>query len=150
RTSVFSLLGLMALTAALTFGAPPDKHDHHAKAFEDCAKACGECALACDSCAHHCANMLAQGKKEHHKTLRTCQDCATHCGAAACITGRHGVYSDLICKACAEACKRCGDACDQFKDDAHMKKCADECRKCEKACREMLKHTEGTAGSSGK
>ena len=82
-----------------------------------------------------------QGKKEHAKTLATCQDCATHCSAAASIVARKGPFSDLICKACAEACARCGKACEQFPDDKHMKMCAEECRKCEKECREMLKHT---------
>jgi hypothetical protein len=116
------------------------QHEHHEQ-FDKCAKACSDCARACDSCAHHCAHMLADGKKEHMKTLRSCQDCATHCAAAACIVARHGVYSDLICTACAEACARCGKACEQFPDDKHMKACAEECRKCEKECREMLKHT---------
>ena len=88
------------------------------------------------------ADLLAKGKKDHLRTLRTCQDCATHCGAAACITVRKGPFSDLICTACADACNRCGKACEKFKDDEHMKKCAEECFKCEKACREMLKHAK--------
>ncbi len=118
----------------------PPQHDAHAEHFLACAKACGECAMACDSCGAHCANLLAQGKKEHLTTLKTCQDCASLCAAAACVTARGGPFSDLICTACADACKRCGDECEKFKDDAHMKKCAEECRKCEKACRDMLKH----------
>jgi hypothetical protein len=85
--------------------------------------------------------MLGQGKKAHQTTLRTCLDCADHCAAAARITARQGVYSNLICTACAEACARCGKECAKF-DDEHMKKCAEECRRCEKACREMLQHAQ--------
>jgi peroxiredoxin len=115
-------------------------HDHHAAAYDECAKACNDCQSACDACATHCAKLVSEGKKEHLKILQTCQDCATHCSAAAGIVARKGPFSDLICKACADACKRCGDQCEKFKDDPVVKKCADECRKCEKACRDMLKH----------
>jgi hypothetical protein len=119
--------------------APKGLHGHDA-AFAECAKSCNECALSCDACGSHCAMLIAEGKREHLKTLHTCQDCATICHAAAAITGRAGPFADAICTACADACKRCGDACEQFKDDPTMKACADECRKCEKACREMPQH----------
>jgi len=94
-------------------------------------------------CAAHCAKLVSEGKKEHLATLKTCQDCATVCSAAASIVARMGPFSDTICKSCADACKRCGDECDKLKDDPMMKKCADECRKCEKACRDMLAHAGG-------
>ncbi|MFO0808635.1 MAG: four-helix bundle copper-binding protein [Gemmataceae bacterium] len=119
---------------------PRGSKDGHHAAYMECAKECGQCALACDACSAHCAMMVADGKKDHLKTLQTCQDCAAICGSAACITARTGPYSDLICTACAEACKRCGDACETQSHDAMMKKCADHCRQCEKACRDMLKH----------
>lgn len=142
-------LCLFGVTAALIFRAgsladeQPAGHNHHAHAFDQCAKACSDCQRACDSCANHCRDMLVQGKKEHQTTLRTCLDCADHCSAAARITARQGVFSDLICTACAEACARCGKECAKFEDD-HMKKCAEECRKCEKACRDMLQHTQAS------
>jgi hypothetical protein len=106
--------------------------------YQDCAKACGECALQCDICAAHCAKMLAEGHKDHLKTLQSCQDCATVCASAACIMARTGPYSMDICRACADVCKKCGDECAKFSSDATMKRCADECRQCEKACRDML------------
>ena len=139
-----TVLGLIALA---TLAARPltadDKtagKDTPHTAYLACAKVCGECALACDNCAAHCAKLVADGKKEHLRTLQTCQDCAAFCGTAACITAKAGPFSDLICSSCADACKRCGDECDKFKSDPTMKKCAEECRKCEKACRDMLKH----------
>ena len=145
---IFTLLvaGLVIVGVAVLADdkkAPPPAHGEHLRHYTACAKACGECALACDECAAHCAKMLADGKKEHLKSLQTCQDCAAVCGSAACVTARGGPFSDLICTACADACKRCGDECEQMKDDPVMKRCADECRKCEKACRDMLKHIGG-------
>jgi hypothetical protein len=135
-------LGL-ALVAALTITTDVRAAEHEHGEYDRCAKACGDCQRACDSCAGHCAHLLAEGKKEHEKTLATCQDCATHCSAAASIVARKGPFSDLICRACAEACARCGKSCEGFPNDRHMKQCAEECRRCEKACREMLKHTPG-------
>ncbi|AWM37090.1 hypothetical protein C1280_08670 [Gemmata obscuriglobus] len=122
------------------------KGTRHDAAFESCAKACNDCEQVCTSCATHCADLLAQGQKDHQKTLATCRDCATTCAAAARIVAAKGPFADLICTACADACKRCGDACDQFKDDPMMKQCADECRRCEKVCRDMPART----GAKGK
>ncbi len=119
-------------------GKGKDGHVH--EMFEKCAKACNDCQRICDGCAHHCTHLVASGKKEHVKTLRSCQDCATVCAAAAQIVARGGPFSDAICKACAEACKRCGDACNAATDDTMMKKCAEECQRCEKACQEMVQH----------
>ncbi|MEN6448892.1 MAG: four-helix bundle copper-binding protein [Thermoguttaceae bacterium] len=112
--------------------------------YDACARACNDCQRMCDMCSAYCGRLLADGKAAHLMALQTCQDCATHCSAAACIVARHGPFSDTICKACAEACKRCGDECAKFTDDETMKKCADECRACEKACRDMLSHITTT------
>jgi hypothetical protein len=134
----------MAILAPQTVLPADDKskadHDHNMMAAESCAKACNDCQRACDMCATHCANLLAQGKKDHVQTLQTCQDCATVCTAAAGITARTGPFMDSICKSCAEACSRCSKACDKYSDDPHMKKCADECKACEKACKDMLQY----------
>src|ERR1051325_10580683 len=54
-----------------------EPHHHHDSMFAKCAAACNDCQRECDSCATHCATMLSQGKKEHFKTLQTCQDCDT-------------------------------------------------------------------------
>jgi hypothetical protein len=139
-----ALLGgaILTVTLGVAYTSAQDKakHDQHAAHFVQCANECADCAVVCDSCATHCANLIAQGHKEHLKTLQTCQDCSSICESAADITAKGGPFSDLICQACAEACKRCGDACAQFPNDEHMKKCADQCRKCEKACRDMLQH----------
>ncbi len=145
----FGVLGLTAAAAlalkntALAAEEPASDEDEHAAHhtyFDTCAAACNACQLICDSCTDHCARQLVAGNKEHHRTLRTCQDCADVCSTAARIMGRKGVFSRDICTVCAEVCKKCGDACEKFKDDEHMAKCAKECRVCEKACREMLMH----------
>lgn len=107
--------------------------------FLSCAKACDDCARICDTCTAHCTKLLAEGKQEHHDTMRLCQDCSTVCSATARVIAKDGPMSDLMCTACADACKRCGDACQKFAADPMMKQCAEECRRCEKACREMSK-----------
>ncbi len=128
----------LALVACLLGSNPLRAAEEKETMYEHCAKACHDCERACGCCASHCANRLAEGGKEHLRTLRSCQDCATLCSAAACITARKGIYAETICKACAESCKCCKEECEKFPQDSVMKKCAEECRKCEKACQEML------------
>ena len=153
------LVGLLAIATAISLVGWAGAQDpagragqkdaqSHKQHFWDCAKACDDCARVCDACAAHCAELVAQGKREHLETLKTCQDCATVCNAAAGITARSGPFSDTICTACAEACKRCGEACEKHAGDPMMKRCADECKRCEQACREMLKHTGHGAGGA--
>ncbi len=149
-------LGLLAVGLLATGlsgsagGEKPKGHAHHDTRYTECAKACGTCAGVCDACTAHCAKMLAGGMPDHFNTLRTCQDCASVCAAAACITARGGPYSDTICTACAEVCKRCGDACSKLKEDDMMRRCAEECQKCEKACRDMLQHLPAASRESKK
>ncbi len=147
-----STVALLALVAALAFAAgagfaadPPAQPHQHDEAFLKCADACNSCQRECDACGTHCAELIAQGKKEHVKTLQTCRDCGELCAAAARVTAAKGPFADLACTACAEACVRCGKACEQFADDPMMKRCADECKKCEAACREMIKHAAAGA-----
>jgi len=123
-------------TSATVFAQ--DAHDRGA-VYTKCAQACGDCQRQCDACARHCADMLADGMKEHITTLRTCQDCADFCTAAAQIVARQGAFSNLICQSCADACARCGKECDKFIGDKTMADCAKACRDCEKACRAMVK-----------
>jgi hypothetical protein len=118
---------------------PPDDVDPKMPFFRVAAKAADDCARLCDLCAAHCAKLVADGRKEHLDTLKTCLDCATLCRAASAITAKDGPMTDLVSQACADACKRCGDACEKHASDPIMKRCAEECRKCEKACRDMHK-----------
>ena len=120
--------------------APAEKQRVPSEALDHCAKACNDCQRACDACATHCAQLAAQGMKEHFRSLQSCRDCATVCTAAAHIVARRGPFIDLICQACAEACARCGKICaEHAAHDQTMKQCAEECRRCEQACREMLR-----------
>lgn len=138
-----SALAVGAMGRALFAQEKPQSsagHAEHDEMLQSCAKACSDCQRACDMYATHCAHLLEGGKKEHVKTLMTCQDCANFCVAAAQIVSRGGPLSAQICEACAEACTQCAKECEKFPDDHHMKMCAEECRKCEKACREMAKH----------
>ncbi|MBK6940900.1 MAG: four-helix bundle copper-binding protein [Planctomycetes bacterium] len=117
------------------------QHEHmrHAEVDEALVKALGDCAGACDSCADYCIDMVAGGMPEHAETLRSCLDCATVCGAAACVAGRAGPYTSMLTNECAEVCAACAAMCEKMPDDAQMKKCAEACRACEKACRAAAK-----------
>lgn len=119
-------------------------HEH----FAHCAKACADCMRACESCAHHCAHLVAEGKKEHMRSLGNCVDCAEFCASAAKIVSRQGLMMAPACAACAKACDTCAEECDRCCEkspDEHMKACAKACRDCSKACHEMVQH----AGAGG-
>jgi hypothetical protein len=114
-------------------------HDPHGGHFEACALACTKCLLECESCMLHCVQLLAQGRKDHQRTVGTCLDCAAICGAAARVAAHHGPLANPICEACAKVCDACGAACQKFTDDEHMQRCAKACRECAQACREMIR-----------
>jgi hypothetical protein len=130
-----ALFGLFAIPLA---GNSADKSGHH-ESMQACAKACSDCQRECDMCTMHCSTLLAEGQKDHVTSMRSCQDCATICAAAAQIVARGGPHSGLICESCAKACDHCGKICEKFPKDEHMTKCAEECRKCQRACEDMAK-----------
>jgi uncharacterized protein Yka (UPF0111/DUF47 family) len=134
------LTGLFGLLLPDGTNAGGKAGGHHAAHFDKCAKACTTCMRECESCAHHCAHLIAQGQKEHLKTLGTCADCADFCTAAARIVSRGGSMAGTICESCAKACDICGKACEDLPNDEHMQRCAKACRDCARECREMIQH----------
>jgi hypothetical protein len=135
--------GLMGLSAAALAALETQVLGQESRGAEDkyekCAAACSDCQRQCDACGHHCATLLAEGKKDHMASLQSCMDCADFCSAAAQIVARQGVFANLICQGCAEACKRCGMECEKHAShDKIMARCAEACRACEKACRAMI------------
>ncbi len=93
----------------------------------------------CNHCATHCANLLADGKKEHLSCLMHCRDCATCCAACSQVCASGGPLSAVMADCCAKCCDHCAKACEAFPNDMHMKSCAEECRKCEKSCKAIAK-----------
>jgi len=146
KNRMFGGLGVMALAFTLAV-VGVDAFAQQAQAAEmkvdqklqDCAKACSDCQRACDLCATHCANLLADGKKEHLSCLMHCRDCATCCAACSQVCASGGPLSAVMADCCAKCCDHCAKACEAFPDDAHLKACAEECRKCEKACKAVAK-----------
>jgi hypothetical protein len=122
--------------------APP--HHHITAEMEACARACAHCAKECESCLNHCTQMLADGKKEHLATVRSCNDCGDICAMAGKLIARDGAFANLMCVACAKACDGCGAECAKFPNDEHMTVCAKACKECATACREMVKAEGGT------
>jgi hypothetical protein len=134
-------LCLSALVLVLTAPAfAADDGDAHHGHMMLCAKACADCQLQCDACFEHCRKLVAEGKKEHAKTVQTCVDCADCCKLAASLAARSSPFAGAACDCCARCCDECAAACETFKDDKHMAECAKSCRDCAKACREMVEH----------
>src|SRR5262249_4395806 len=103
RSSV--VLGVVAVVLAggfwavhlLAAGQRTDAPAHHSAEMEKCIKECERCARECESCFNHCTMLVAQGHKEHVRTLKTCIDCGEFCAAAAKLTARHGAFMGLMC-----------------------------------------------------
>jgi hypothetical protein len=137
RTILFTAV---ATFAAFTLPTQVRAADHsHAGHFKECAKACADCQIVCDACFHHCAGLVADGKKEHAACMHLCVDCGECCALAAHLTARQSPLAGAACECCAKCCSECAAACAKFPDDKEMKMCAEECLKCEKACKAMLK-----------
>lgn len=140
---MFRALLLTSVVAAAAFlngtnvQADDDKHHEH---FLKCAKACADCQVQCDGCFHHCAELVAKGKKEHAKAMHNCVDCADCCALAAKLTARHSPFSAAACECCAKCTDQCATECERFPDDKHMADCAKSCRNAVKECRAMIKH----------
>jgi len=116
RTLLTGLISVGFLVLGGNFLTADDKKvdDKHAAHFEQCAKACTDCLRECESCAHHCAHLVAAGKKDHLRTLGTCADCADVCTAAAKVVARHGPLTSTICESCAKACAACAVECESL------------------------------------
>src|SRR4051812_48565733 len=64
--------GLTALSTASAQQADPHSNEQahrHDKMHEDCLKACSDCARMCDETFHHCYMQVAEGKRDHAKSL---------------------------------------------------------------------------------
>src|SRR6516165_291602 len=103
-------VAIAALAVGLTIGlgaerlAAADHPRHHATAeMEKCLKECARCAKECESCLTHCVYLVADGKKEHVRTLRTCNDCGDMCAMAGKFVARDGPFMNQMCDACARA-----------------------------------------------
>ena len=130
-------LGLSSRSIAAQQPAAPDAH--HAM-YDACAKVCADCMLTCEKTSHHCADLVAAGKKDHAKVMKLTADCADFCALSAKLTASHSELAANSCEACAKACDACAAACEKFADMPEMKACAESCKKCAASCREMMKH----------
>jgi hypothetical protein len=72
----FAVLSVPAIAQQKSKTDRPETHAAHSETLDHCAKACNDCQRSCDAFATHCAHLVAQGAKEHIRTLHTCQDCA--------------------------------------------------------------------------
>jgi hypothetical protein len=139
--------GAAGLAALRTSSAAAQQHStepahRHDKTHEDCLKACSDCAKMCDETFHHCYMQVAEGKRDHAKSLHLVSDCAGFCSLSACMIAKHSPLMAHSCAACAEACKATAAEVEKF-DSAEMKAAAKSLRTCEASCREMVKAMGG-------
>jgi hypothetical protein len=130
----------LALAVIAALGPSARAQHEHAEHFLKCAKACNDCQLQCDSCFKHCLTLLADGKKEHAKTVQLCADCGECCTTCSTLCARQSPLARPMLECCVTCCDECAVACAKVTDDKHMAACAKSCRDCSKECRAMLKH----------
>jgi hypothetical protein len=99
-----ALFGLLVLAVLVTRAGAQEGGHKHNEALDRCAKSCSECARECDTCFHHCAGLMAAGKKEHAAAVHLCIDCAELCTTAGRLVSRDSPLTDVACEACARAC----------------------------------------------
>ncbi len=150
RRNVLGALGAGAIGAAALHTAQaqdPKAHQgeaahRHDAVHKECLDACSDCAKMCDETFHHCFMMVAEGKKEHARSLHLVSDCAGFCSLSACMIAKHSPLMAYSCGACADACKATAAEVEKF-DSPEMKAAAKSLRRCETSCREMVKAMAG-------
>jgi hypothetical protein len=130
-------IGLTAMSARADERSSDESCCELDKVHADCYKACADCAKACDMTFHHCFKEVAEGKKEHAKSLHLASDCAAFCSLSASMIAKHSPLMAASCNACADACKATAAEVGKF-DSAEMKAAARSLRDCEKSCRAMV------------
>lgn len=130
-------MGLTAMAASADDKSSEENCCELDQVHAECYKACADCAKACDMTFHHCYKELAEGKKEHAKSLHLVSDCAAFCSLSACMIAKHSPLMAHSCNACADACKATAAEVGKF-DAAEMKAAAKSLRECEKSCRAMV------------
>jgi predicted ATPase len=146
-------VGTLGLTAFSSREARADEAATKLDAVhQECLEACSDCAKACDMTFHHCLMQLAEGKREHAKSVQYAADCAGFCALSACNIAKHSPLMAYSCEACAESCKATLAVVSKFDAD-EMKAAAKALTRCEKSCRSMLEamghhHHETGAGTA--
>ena len=149
RREMLGLLGAGAAGfTALSANADEKSEDHCCeldKLHADCLKACADCAKACDMTFHHCLTQVAEGKKEHAKSVQLTSDCAGFCSLSACMIAKHSPLMVHSCEACADACKATAAEVGRFETEVRQAT-AEKLRVCEKSCRTMVANMKGGSG----
>ena len=142
---IYGTISMGAIAMAVLAGSATlvtTEDSPHAEHMLKCAKTCSACSIDCDSCFHHCALLVADGKKDHAACMHLCVDCAECCRLCATFCARQSTMSAHAAECCAKCCEDCAAACEKMADDKQMVACAKVCRDCAKSCREMAKMTK--------
>jgi len=157
RRSMLGLMGAGAVGLAATPALADDKdknegkakaHGHHAhdRIHKECLDACGDCARACDEAFHHCYMEVAEGKREHARSLHLVSDCAGFCSLSACLIAKHSPLMAHSCESCARACADTMAETSKF-DSPEMKAVTKALKHCEATCKAMVEAMKKDGGS---
>jgi len=125
---------------SLAAAQAPVPKEKHAAVNEKLAKTIIDCMIECQKCAAHCGHLVANGQKEHFRTMQLCSECAAVCGLTQKFVYCESPVLNHQAEACAKVCDVCAEACEKGgATDAMMKKCAQACRDCATACRDLGK-----------
>ncbi len=150
RREMLGALGAGAATlavGAIANAQAPKGHDdeaahRHDAIHKECLDACSDCARMCNETFHHCYMMVAEGKRDHAKSLHLVSDCAEFCELSATMIAKHSPLMAYSCTACGEACKKTVAEVEKF-DMPEMKAAAKALNRCMKSCEEMVKAMGG-------
>lgn len=103
---------------------------------------CIACATACNHCAVAC--LEEEDVQQLTKCIRLDLECAIICRTTAELLSVASVYSQQICKICADICNACADECEKHaaKGLEHCKECAEACRLCAKEIMDFYKNLD--------
>lgn len=136
-----TVVGLAGLEApAQDKGAPDKASTHTRRHFQKCAKLCADCMTQCEANFRHCADLVADGRKDHARAMHLSNDCAELCAMAARLAARMSPLAFPTAEACAKACDSCATECEKHTSEEQMRTCAQACRDCAKECRTMISH----------
>lgn len=101
---------------------------------EACIDACIKCAQACNKCFKAC--LEKDNINDMKEALALLVDCAEICYVTASYLSKDDIFSEDICKACAELCEKCAETCQAY-EDLHCQASVKVCRHCAAVCRSM-------------
>lgn len=138
RRDLLAIGGMALASSGLGATAYAAHHEggHAKNPWAAVVEAAADCVGKGDVCVAHCAEMLAQGKKDMGECNKKAHQMLAMCKAMRSLAAQQSPLAKDIAQACIKACEECAEACKPHaKMHADCKACMDACNECAKACR---------------